>query len=190
MLGEKNINILTINYPKTLWLYSFLHVRLWLIIIWLLIVRRDCSEADCAGDLLPDHSWHDNNIYTKNIFQAFVKRQLVVANQKTQTQKKTFYQYTISTSPKAPAAHCCSWKAPRANVFIKVKERLNCFQFLCFYNLQLPPPWQQAANTSSKTAVPFFFSFLLALPCVLARDFTQQKKSKNTAAFFMSHMRS
>lgn len=152
-------------------------------------------KADCV-DLQPAAAWHDDEIRTTTRFQAFVKHRHVKANQKTYTQRnKTFDTKCLrtNTSPKAPAAHCGSYEKLencalcRANVFIKLLEKLHYFQFLHFYT---PPtsnflPYKKEAN--SKHLLQIFCSvfFFSALSGVVTRDFTQQKTNMNTAAFFM-----
>lgn len=107
---------------------------LWLIIVWPLVGRDDCNEADCAGvDLQPAVAWHDDKIRTITRFQAFVKHPHVKANHKTHTKgwKKTKNTST-NTSPQVPVALkacelCFVSSLYRANIFIKLIEKASLF---------------------------------------------------------------
>lgn len=73
----------------------------------------------------------------------------------------------------------------RANMFIKVIEKLNCFQCLHFLfyffapqqHPQLTPPWIQTTSTSSRYSVRALRSG--------SERFHKQKENKNITAFLM-----
>lgn len=119
----------------------------------------------------PAVAWHDDKIRTITRFQAFVKHRHVKANQKTYTQRnKTFDRHKIhfhkhisqgsSSSlwfPLKDGELCFVTRPYRANVFIRLLEKLHYFHFLHFTPRQpLTSSPEREANTSSRYSVVFF----------------------------------
>lgn len=127
--------------------------------------RLDCAEADCGGVLQPLRVWHGNKIFTVTTFQAILNCNTSQLIRKCRTRKNRVNILPTHNKPtRLRQLTVVAQRHLKANVFNKVIERLNCFQFLTHHQ----PPTSTPMATNSKRLLQILYAlykmfFLLSI---------------------------